>query len=466
MSVAQRKEGWWRAWRFSGGQHPSETEKPPEKRNDAWWSSFALRWALLFSLFNYYDPLRWLQLNRPGTHIASVSWLAAHIFGLQIPPGFWELSADALGVIPFAFIWTIFDRRNRINRVLRELLHLMVRYSLAAGMIQYGADKVIGDQGTPQPAPLEWIRPLGEISTREFMWTWLGYSPSFQFFAGVNESLGGLLLFFRRTTLLGALLVLPVTIYVTVLDLTFNVGPVAARATFFAVAAFYLVAREWRRLARVFVFRKPTAPPLQTRLWSSRRLALARRGLWIVVVAVIFRTYVVRHFRENADIGQTPSALYGAYRVERFVQDGRVLPAEASDAERWREVAINWFGDYVRIRRMDDAELLWSAYPGYSYRFGSANGSVYEYGDYRKVVAKTAGLQGQLRFRELPDFRSPHPVPAGGSRANQFFTINFVRDASGHLSFQGRIDGAEISADLLRINDRSFEFLKSREGLP
>jgi hypothetical protein len=483
----------------------SETEMSPERRNDGWWTSLALRWGLLFWLNNAYFlfyggnwGLRWAHLFSPDSINAyllqlphrlvgpywngvasALKWFSPHVLGFQIPAGqFRSLVIDILGTILLPFIWTIFDRRNRSNIVLREVLYLGVRCWLATGMFLYGSSKLMGHQGISQPAPLEWFRPLGEISTGQLMWTWLGYSRTFQFFAGVNETVGAILLVFRRTTLMGAFLILPVMAYVTVLDLTFQVGPWAG-AFVYGVGALYLIGLEWRRFAGVFFLAKPTAPSSPNKLLTSPRLALVGRGIWVVIVAFGLWSYVLPRFKMNADIGGRQSPLCGAYRVERFVSDGHVLPEEARDPARWREVAINWFGDYIRIRRMDNAELLWSADPGDPYRFLVASGHDYHYGDYGRILAKTAGPQEQLRFREMPNYGSPHtaallnPDTSGRPAVfnpnysrGEFFAVNLVRHDSDYVSMQGRIDGADISADLVRVANNNFAFFKTREGLP
>jgi hypothetical protein len=293
----------------------------------------------------------------------------------------------------------------------------------------------------------------------------------------VNEAVGAILLLFRRTTLLGALLILPVMAYVTALDTTFHVGP-AAWAALYGVGALYLVAREWRRLAGVFLFGKPTAPLPSKKLWTSPRLALVGRGLWIVVVAITLRGFVLPQVIPQVDIWGRQSPLCGAYRVERFTSDGRVLPEEAADPARWREVSINSFADYIRIRRMDESELLWSADPGDPYRFLPATGHSYHYGDYGKLLAKTAGTEEQLRYREMPNWGSPHtsalvppnPLDNPGFMSSyskgKFFNVSFIRADSDHVSLQGHIDGADISADLVRVANDDFAFSKTREGLP
>ncbi len=203
----------------------SETELPAEKGNDGWWISFVLRWGLLFPAQAYATggvtprppgqiafPLLiawWAgrrlagRLFAPYSHSVNVAaqWLVVHVFGLNRPGGqFWGLDQFIM-CRSGLFLWTIFERRNRTNAVLRELSPLVVRYLLAASMLSYGMAKLVERQGIFQPNPLDWFRPLGEIPTGQLMWTWLGYSPAFQFFAGLNETLGGVLLLFRRTTL-------------------------------------------------------------------------------------------------------------------------------------------------------------------------------------------------------------------------------------------------------------------------
>src|SRR5579863_4853321 len=305
-----------------------------EKRDDGWWPSLALRWGVLYwviqAYFLFYGGnwgLRWAHLydrngvfahvlDTPHNLIApywrganiALTWLGMHIPALRLVRGqFRSLVIDMLGVIPLAGVWTIFDRRKRTNAVIRQVLYHGVRCWLATGMFLYGTAKTLGDQGIPQPAPLEWIRPLGEISTGQLMWTWLGYSPAFKFFAGVNESLGAMLLLFRRTTLLGALLIVPVMAYVTVLDLTFSVGPWTGSLVY-GLGALYLVSLGGQRLARALVLGKPTAPSQRKEMTSSSfgtssgRLALVGRGLWVLAVAFGLWSYVVPRFREAADI--------------------------------------------------------------------------------------------------------------------------------------------------------------------
>jgi hypothetical protein len=434
-----------------------------EREKDGWWVSLGLRWSLVFFLYHApwdapWSPLRSVGLRVRGPRLGE--WLIAHAGWLQIGQryrDFWSIALVALAAVPLACFWTALDRRSRSNALIRESVYLLVRYSLAVGMFYYGVAKVIGHQGIRQPAPLDWVRPLGEMSTGQLMWTWLGYSPGFEVFAGINELLGAFLLLFRRTTILAALLILPVMVYVAALDTTFRVGP-KATAALFAVTAFYLIATEWRRLARVFVLGKPTQPLSPSTPWTSPGLAVAGRASWAVVVVYLLWTSFSGQITMNADLGNRQSALCGVYRVARFVSDGYVLPEE--NPLRWREVAINDFGDHIRIRRVDDADLLWETVPERPYPLITG----YKYGDYRKFLARTAGDYGQLTLKMLRTYGAPAPPSA--TRRDQLFTMTFVRGGPDAVSLEGRLDGAMVSADLRRIGDDSFPFFRSEKGLP
>jgi hypothetical protein len=91
-----------------------------------------------------------------------------------------------------------------------------MRYLLAAGMMPYGISKLANLQF--QVGASDYIRPPGEINGKVLTWAFLGYQPWFQFLLGVLEILPALLLCFRRTWRLGALLLFPVLANVTLMN--------------------------------------------------------------------------------------------------------------------------------------------------------------------------------------------------------------------------------------------------------
>jgi len=66
---------------------------------------------------------------------------------------------------------------------------------------------------------------LENISSRQLAWVFLGYSSWFQMLLGFLELIPALLLFFKRTTLLGAILMLPITLNVVVINYSLDLWP-------------------------------------------------------------------------------------------------------------------------------------------------------------------------------------------------------------------------------------------------
>ena len=112
------------------------------------------------------------------------------------------LSYLILAIVTTA-VWTILDKR-KTYLILFTYLQTYARYYLAFILLTYGLDKLFGNQ-FPEPSG-NLIRPLGNIGPHTLLWTFMGASESYNFFAGLVETIAGVLLLFRRTTALGALI--------------------------------------------------------------------------------------------------------------------------------------------------------------------------------------------------------------------------------------------------------------------
>jgi hypothetical protein len=69
-----------------------------------------------------------------------------------------------------------------------------------------------------QVSALDYATPLGAISGKILTWAFLGYCPWFQFLLGALEAVPGVLLCFRRTWRIGALLLMPVLVNVVLMN--------------------------------------------------------------------------------------------------------------------------------------------------------------------------------------------------------------------------------------------------------
>ena len=193
----------------------------------------------------------------------------------------------ALAVLGTA-AWTLLDRRRAGYRRLGAWLNAGLRWVLCFTMLSYGFAKVFPLQMPWMPGRL--IEPLGEMSPMGLLWTFMSASAPYEMLSGWCEVIGGLLLVFRRTAGLGALMLLAVLGNVVALNYCYDV-PVKLYSTQLWLTAAFIAAPDARRIFRLLVLRRTTEPapevplvtwePVRRRRWLGPALTVAWVG-WTV----------------------------------------------------------------------------------------------------------------------------------------------------------------------------------------
>ncbi len=288
-----------------------------------------------------------------------VLWTGREVFGVEIeyrPAGSGDTTWNYVQVFDFAVIaaaltllWTLAawawgrlrGRAHLANPRLHEWLRIYVRFYLAQMMIVYGAVKIIKLQ-FPYPRPDTLLHTYGESSPMHLLWTFMGASEGYNWFTGAGEFLAGLLLCFRRTTLLGALVAFGVMAHVAALNFCYDV-PVKLFSCNLLLMSLFLMAPDLPWLVRVFVLGRPEAArgyrPLVRQPWLNGSLGVVRT---IIVLTFVGVTLYGNHERSKLYGTLTPEPpLFGLWDVEEFTLDGKVRPPLTTDAGRWQRVTFN-----------------------------------------------------------------------------------------------------------------------------
>jgi hypothetical protein len=293
---------------------------------------------------------------------AVVPWVGAHVLHLAQPITTFEGGSSdttyhyvqllcflALAVLA-TVVWSLLDRSRRDYRKLNEYLRIYIRYSLAATMLVYGVFKIIKAQ-FPFPGFEGLLESYGESSPARLLWNMMGYSTPYNIYAGLLEA-SAVLLFWRRTTTLGALLAIGAMSNVAMLNFSYDV-PVKLFATHLLLMAVYLVAPRVPSLIDVFVRNRGAAPeptvPLATGP-RARRLRLAVKSLAVFIAVGVPGTMALLQWK-NFSANRARPPLYGLYDVERFVRDGVDVPPLVTDSTRWRYVIVEYPGS-MAVRSM------------------------------------------------------------------------------------------------------------------
>ncbi len=288
----------------------------------------------------------------------------------------WVAVAIMLSVALLAtLIWSALDRRRGSYGTLLGWFRFVVRIALGVALLRYGFIKVFPIQfGPPSLAVLN--EPVGNSSATTLFWSVYGLSPAFVMTLGWTEVVTGLLLLFRRTAFLGAVLALGVTANIALLDVSFNVPVKLYSLSLLAMAA-VLLAPECGLLVRLFLKQQPV---MASASWSpqpsqqSGRWALLGAEMLIAVLACWhLSTGAWSVWRMKAAGLRHPATITGEWNLDggpTGVVGGNDSPIvaiyfdpdsdamlRASDGSLWRTRAI-YDREHRRLRLLYEVEAL------------------------------------------------------------------------------------------------------------
>jgi uncharacterized membrane protein YphA (DoxX/SURF4 family) len=239
-------------------------------------------------------------------------------------------------------VWSVLDRKRPNYRALGAWLRLLVRYTLAFTLFGYGFAKVFPLQMQP-PRFMKLMEPYGEFTPMGVLWNFMGASPAYTIYSGAAEVLGGLLLIFRRTATLGAMVSAAVMFNVAALNYSYDV-PVKLYSTNLFLMAIFLLAPELRRLANFLVLNRPAGPSeVQQVEFSARRMRIAAIAFWTLFVGYALYGQVSGGwdgYKETYRNAKHPP-LWGLYDVE------------SGAPPLWRKVAVD-FPQQMAVRTTED----------------------------------------------------------------------------------------------------------------
>jgi hypothetical protein len=282
--------------------------------------------------------MRWL-VPWVGQHVLHLPRAITVLGGWDTAFGYVREFCRLALALSAAAAWTVVDRRRREYHILHYWLRVLLRYEVALSVLYYGTAKVFQMQ-FPTPDLTVLMAPMGTQTPHILLWNFMGFSRTYQIFTGCLECGGALLLIFRRTTTIGAFLIAAAMANVAVMDLSYRTF-VMMIAVHLLLGAAFLTVPDLPRLAKVLVLRRPvpdaTDDGPRFRGWLKWAAAAVQTAtfLYLTLTPGLF---AYRTSRSLARSEATPP-LYGLYRVEKFLRNGREVPPE--EPGRWQLVAID-----------------------------------------------------------------------------------------------------------------------------
>ncbi|TFF36857.1 hypothetical protein [Mucilaginibacter psychrotolerans] len=133
-----------------------------------------------------------------------------------------------------------------------------VRYTLALDMVMFGGQKFCHLQFYVPLGMLD--DPFTAIPNEMLMWAFMGRYHSMVDIIASIEILGGVLLLFRKTRLVGAFVLLPMLLNIMLLDFYYLNLLVQVYVVIEVLVVIYLILLEYRRLVKFFLIDKGSSP--------------------------------------------------------------------------------------------------------------------------------------------------------------------------------------------------------------
>lgn len=359
-------------------------------------------------------------------------WVAIHIFHLSgervtyFPTGSGDTTLGYVQNLLFivaalvaTLVWSLLDRKRREYRGLDAWLRLLVRYTVAFTLFSYGFVKVFPLQfGTP--GFLRLLEPYGDFSPMAALWWFMGASLPYIMFAGSMEVLGGLLLLFRRTSTLGALVSFGVMTNVCVLNYTYDV-PVKLYSTNIVLMSLFLASPDFQRLFDFFVRNRATQPaapagPRFERKW----LQVATAAFWVLLCGYTLYSNIHEGWKGyQARYNPKRPPIYGIFEVKTFIRNGQEIPPLVTDGTRWRKVVAQ-SPQAFSVKMMDDRI--------------SSFGSAYDTGNHT--------VSGSINGVSVMKYQ-----------------LTYSQPDNDHLELSGTLGNDAVSMKMVRIDPNSFLLL-------
>lgn len=226
-----------------------------------------------------------------------------------------------------------------------EAVRVVLRYFLAFTMMKYGCAKLFGLQFH---SFLYWDDLLGrDFSAFDKAWVFFSHSRLYGVFLGLFECCAAALLFFRRTTLAGALMVFAILLNIVIVDIEYEI-PVVWDASVFLVMSLFLIAPNVPMLIEIFWTRQGESPT------TKRAFVIGSAFALLLTSFVVADAYKARYGKDRH------SPLYGAWELDYGVSapDQR-LSAEAIGIRRLYFEADGYF--HV-LRQSGKAPVIWASF--------------------------------------------------------------------------------------------------------
>ncbi|WP_183559777.1 hypothetical protein [Mucilaginibacter sp. SP1R1] len=339
--------------------------------NTTVWKTYekvSVRAFLIFAVITFipFNPEFYKQDFNAGFSVTDYPWRWLDVIS-QNSPWFFESKEGhnyagwfiTLGITFLAaVVWELFDKRRSNFDNIYNWFYTVIRYQIVLRMSWFAIAKFFPVQ-MPFPTISQLNTNLGDFTPGKLYWLTTGVAPFFEVFAGIFELTATILLLFRRTTTLGAIMMIAILLPIWFVNIGYNAG-VELASMHILVLSVVLLVRDAPKFWQILILHKNGAltyvqPFVFTANWK-RNTGLTVKVAFIFLF-LIYRGYEYgqlyaagKTFKLPLDTGV--QSLAGFYNVAEFKLNNKPVPYSLADTNRWQNVIFEKFNSIsIKVNR-------------------------------------------------------------------------------------------------------------------
>lgn len=193
-----------------------------------------------------------------------------------------------LCAIVFPFLWHYLEKRQKINtEKVYGFLFSGIRYAIAFNIASFGWKKFYGLQFIV-PSEIASL-PMNQQSGEWLTWFYFGHSHAFGIIIALIQIGGGYLLMFRRTLLIGSIILFSLLANLTLINIFYQMNAGAlVQSVVLTMGVLFLILLDYKKLIIFFLETKSELPSLN----FNNVLAKNMFRLSAILLSLLFTIYL------------------------------------------------------------------------------------------------------------------------------------------------------------------------------
>ncbi len=270
-------------------------------------------------------------------------WLNNQFFNFPYNPNYWNSISGTLILIRHIFyfiisvlgslVWPLLASKainyKKLNFCFSEILKLV----LSLKVFGYGIIKVFPIQ-MGKPNFIDLHKTIGDLEPVYLLWVTIGYGQPYQIFLGIAEVVAAILILFRKTMVIGLLLLLPIIVNVILLNYTYIIG-ILDITLLLLIFNLYLLLPFFKSFYDLLIKGKSAVLTYNYYNFSNIKLKNTISNFVAIIVILSFTFKMVSAYRMHVKLKAIDaSSKYS--EIKTFVLGNDTLKLALGDTVRWR----------------------------------------------------------------------------------------------------------------------------------